>query len=195
MPAGSVMNEGLARIRRQAVEPLDRHYGRRKLIIIGDGEEGWWRRVAQVVASIQVGIPGEQDQGLHLRMAAGSLNGVIDPATGATHADHVARNTRLRHQILESNVDVARPLRPFSLRAFRRNLVDRVATTLSKAAEVQREDVDSRGRELPGQAVPNLALAVALVQEKDSRTRIGGSKICGLEFGTVGGGQVHDALG
>src|SRR5271165_4373406 len=189
------MDERLAGICRKAVEPLDGLYGGRKLIVIGDGKEGWWCRVSQVIPPIQVRISGEQHQRFHLGTAARGLNGVVHSATRAPHANHVARHPRLRHQVLKGDIDVAGPLFPDHLsRLLRRHLVEALAATLSKATHIQRENVDSRACELLGQAVPNLALAVALMQQKYSGAGFGSGKESGFKLGPITGGQVHDAL-
>src|SRR4029077_9827188 len=98
-------------------------------------------------------------------MAARYLNGIIDPATRATHADRVTRNARLGHQIPKGGVEVTGPLFSLNLRhLLPRQFLERVSTALPKPAVIQSEHVDSHCRELLGQAVPNLALAVALMQ-------------------------------
>src|ERR1700683_40157 len=99
-------------------------------------------------------------------MATRYLNGIIDSATRATHTDHARRNARLGHQILKGGVEVTRPLFDLNLRhLLRRQLIEWVTTAVPKAAVIQREHVDSHCRELLGQTVPNLALAVALMQQ------------------------------
>src|ERR1700722_9721459 len=98
-------------------------------------------------------------------MAARRLDGIIYAATGASDADNVAGDAGLRDQILKRDVDVAGK---FFVHDFRRligrEFVEWVAGTFAEAAIVQGEHVDSRLRELLSQAVPNFALAVALVQ-------------------------------
>src|ERR1700688_1315292 len=128
-------------------------------------------------------------------MSPRRLNGIIYSTAGPAHADHVTRHSWLRFQILNRGVDVARPFLRLDLRCFlRRQLIKPIAGTLAKAAVVQREHIDSRRRKLLRQAVPNLALPVALMQKQHTRPRLCCSKISRLKFRAVRGGQIDDAL-
>src|SRR5260370_5154583 len=100
-------------------------------------------------------------------MAARCLDGIVDSATRSAHADHVMLHARLRHQILKSLVYIARPLLGHHLRRLLwSQLVESVAPALTKAPVIQGEHVDSRRSKLPGEAIPDLALAVSLMQHK-----------------------------
>jgi len=114
------------------------------------------------------------------------LNGIIDAAARSAQSDHVARHLGLRQQVLDGHIEIARPFfaldLPFLLR---RQLFVRFAVTPPKAAVINLEDVDPRRRELQGQAVPTVSIAVALMQQKDSGTRLARVKIGRAPFGSV----------
>src|ERR1700688_3754714 len=123
------------------------------------------------------------------------LNGIIYSATRAAHANHIARHSWLRDQILKRGINIAWPFLRLNLRRLLwRQLIKSVAIALAKAAVVQREHIDSRRRKLLRQAVPNLALPVALMQKQHTRPRLCCSKISRLKFRAVRGGQIDDAL-
>src|ERR1700719_2381430 len=105
------------------------------------------------------------------------LNGIIYSATGAAHADHVAGHSWLRDQILKRGINIARPFLLLDLRCFlRRQLIKSIAIALAEAPVVHRKNIYPRRRKLLRQAVPNLALPIALVQKQHSRPRLRSSK-------------------
>src|ERR1700719_3648328 len=94
------------------------------------------------------------------------LNGIIYAATGPAHADHIARHSWLRHPLLKRGADIPTPFLRLSLRCFLRlQLIKAIAVALAITAVIQREHIDFRRRKLLRQAVPNLALPVALMQK------------------------------
>src|ERR1700688_2166785 len=123
------------------------------------------------------------------------LNGIIYSATRAAHANHIARHSWLRDQILKRGINIAWPFLRLNLRRLLwRQLITSVAIALAKSAVVQREHIDSRRRKLLRQAVPNLALPGAVGQKKHARPRLCRSKISRLELGAVTRGQIDDLL-
>src|ERR1700676_1171422 len=123
------------------------------------------------------------------------LDRIIYSATGAAHPDHVARHSWLRDQILKRGINIARPFLRLNLRCFlRRQLIKSIATALAISAVVQREHVDSRCRKLLRQAVPNLALPIALMQKQHTRPRLRRSKISRLKLSAVTRGQIDGPL-
>src|ERR1700688_383167 len=123
------------------------------------------------------------------------LNGIIYSPTRAAPANTIARHSWLRDQILKRGINIAWPFLRLNLRRLLwRQLIKSVAIALAKAAVVQRQYIDSRRRKLRRQAVPNLALPVALVQKQHTRPRLRRRKITGFKLGAVTCGQIDDLL-
>jgi hypothetical protein len=82
---------------------------------------------------------------------------------------------------LKGLVDVARPLVSHYLRRLLlRQLIKSIASALAEATVVQREHVDSGRRKLCGEAIPDLALPVALMEQEHSWAALASRKICCL---------------
>src|ERR1700751_2172305 len=129
-------------------------------------------------------------------MTARGLHGILNSATGAADADDVALHAGLGLQVCEGNVDVAGPLFILYARSFLgRELVEAIAAAFAIAAVIERENIDPGGCQLLGEAVPDFALAIALMQKKDPGARLGARKECSLQLGSVGGGEVNHGLG
>src|ERR1700756_3119249 len=129
-------------------------------------------------------------------MTARGLHGILNSATGAADADDVALHAGLGLQVCEGSVDVAGPFFILYAGSFlARELVKTIAAAFAIAAVIERENIDPGGCQLLGEAVPDFALAIALMQKKDPGARLGGRKECSLQLGSVGGGEVNHALG
>jgi hypothetical protein len=73
-----------------------------------------------------------------------------------------------------------------------RKFVRRRAAAVTESAEIDGHDMEACGGEAPGEVVPHFALAVALVEQKDSRTGFGCREIGAFKPGPIGCGEVYD---
>src|SRR6516225_7011453 len=126
-------------------------------------------------------------------MAASCLDGLIYATACTTETNHIFHNARLRHEVLECDVDVARKLFVEQIAALlRTQLIDRSATAFPEATKIQSKDVDARAAKTIGEIVPDFALAIALVKQQNAWTRFCRAEIGGFEFCAVRGGEVYD---
>jgi hypothetical protein len=106
----------------------------------------------------------------------------------------VARDVRLRLQILKCNIDVAGPLRLLGDRFLLRCFFVRHSAALAEAAIIQSEEVDARSGKLVRQTVPALAIAIALVQQEYAGAGLAGREVRRLELGAIRRGQINNLL-
>src|SRR5262249_31751188 len=130
-------------------------------------------------------------------MADCRLDGIVHTTASAAHANLIGLYLRPRLQVLEGQVDISGPLLHF----FRRldwSGPDRAVgliATVAIAAEVHGHDIDSGRGKLLGQAVPDLAVMVALVQEQDSGSWFPGGEVGYFDLDAVCRGQVEHLRG
>src|SRR5579862_836028 len=111
-------------------------------------------------------------------MAFGSVNGLVHAATCPANADNVTRDSRLRFEIFEGDVDIAGQLVQelrFPLDAF--HVFYGRALALAVAAVVEGQDMNAGGSQLLGKPFPGFALLIALVEEKHTGSRLVGAEV------------------
>ena len=95
---------------------------------------------------------------------------------------------------MQCKIDVVGPFGLKLLYLLRCGFVETHTAAFSKAAVIQRKDIDSGSRQLLRQSVPNLSLAVALMQEQNSGSGLVSAEVCCFELRTVLRGEVNNAL-
>src|SRR6202021_3864431 len=130
------------------------------------------------------GLARKQCQRLHLaRVKASGFYGIVPPQPpSSSQANDIARDARLRSQILEDSIEIA--VQPLFSCLF-------LATTFAKSAHVERQRVDSSCRQFPGYLIPRLTIPVALVEQQHTGAGPGRGKIARLQDGAIGGLQVN----
>ena len=130
------------------------------------------------------GLARKQCQRLHLaRVKASGFYGIVHPQPpSSSQANDIARDARLRSQILEDSIEIA--VQPLFSCLF-------LATTFAKSAHVERQRVDSSRRQFPGYLIPRLTIPVALVEQQHTGAGLGRGKIARLQDGAIGGLQVN----
>jgi hypothetical protein len=71
--------------------------------------------------------------------------------------------------------------------------VERRAFGVAVAAEIDGNNIETSGGHAGGEVVPNLALAIALVEKNQPWAGSCGREVSSLEFDTVGSGEVDNA--
>lgn len=99
------------------------------------------------------------------------MHGLVDATTCSASTDGAASHPRLRHEILEGSIDVGREFLLEDLGSLLRcEFVDWRAAAFSKAAKIEGQYVEAGGGQAFGEIIPNFALAIALVEQKNART-------------------------
>src|SRR5580704_10002956 len=120
-------------------------------------------------------------------MLASQSDCIVHAATGAPDSDSPGSYSGLGQQILEGNVDIARPsLRLDFALFFLRQLIVRNAAALAETTIIDCEGVYPQRSEALAKHIPQLALLVALVQQQDSRSRFSRRKIRSFQQDPIG---------
>src|SRR5215510_9358243 len=101
-------------------------------------------------------------------MPASRLHRIVDSTTRSAHSNHTSIHSGLCNQVGICSVDVRGHFLEHRSHLVGGQIRERLAFALSKAAIVESEHIDPCGRKLPSQSIPNLALAVALVQQQNT---------------------------
>src|SRR5438094_355075 len=113
-------------------------------------------------------------------MSPRSFDGIFNSDYAcASDADDIAPYSRLREQVLKRRVKVERPLLLSCLTAAF------LPTSFAVPANIDGQRVDSRRRELPGDHIPLLTRAGALMIQQNSRTGFCRGKVASLHDGAV----------
>ena len=177
-------HELVLRIARKGHQPA--HVGQRIAVVFAGGDE---ERQAggrlQKCAALFVGVAGEKHESLYFGMSPRQLNGIVHAAACPAGAEARFVHAGLVKQILEGGVDIARPLLPRSGLLLGGEGEKTLAAAFAISAIVERENVNARRRELRGEWIPRLALAVALVQQQYTRPRLPSRVVSNLKLQTV----------
>src|SRR5579872_871307 len=121
------------------------------------------------VDALHIRGTGEQYQSFYIGMAFCQIDGIADAAASAAESDSCSIDAGLGNQKLIGCLKVIRPLLIQLLPDLRRPSLEARASTLTKAAVINGERIDSGFTQPKGDRFPRFPSRIAHVQQKHAR--------------------------